>query len=157
MRRFDESVCSWYEPLDSLQGRHHERDCVSNHRRLDCLLNHLCRRRSRKTSKLPVTGLCEGNSPVTDAFQRQRASNKEMLHLMTSSWCRYFRWYGTAWHVYEWQDILWSQGRISLLAYYTISLPSFGRFFRIASTLQVKQFSAGRKYFADNIQYRDMV
>ena len=61
---------------------------------------------------------------------------RKMLHLMTSSWCRYFRWYGTVWHVYEWQDILWPQGRINLLAYYTISLPSLGRFFRIASTLQ---------------------
>ena len=30
-----------------------------------CLLNRLFRRRSKKTSKLSVTGLCEGNSPVT--------------------------------------------------------------------------------------------
>ena len=33
------------------------------------------RRRSKKTSKLHVTGLCEGNSPVTGAFPAQRASN----------------------------------------------------------------------------------
>ena len=32
---------------------------VSNHRRLDCLLNHLFRIRSKKTSKLLVTGLSE--------------------------------------------------------------------------------------------------
>ena len=31
----------------------------------------------RKTSKLRVTGLCEGNSPVTGEFPAQRASNAE--------------------------------------------------------------------------------
>ena len=35
------------------------------------------RRRSKKTSKLRVTGLCEGNSPVTGEFPAQRASNAE--------------------------------------------------------------------------------
>ena len=39
--------------------------CVSNHLRIDCLLNRLFRRRSKKTSKLLLTGLCEGNRPVT--------------------------------------------------------------------------------------------
>ena len=34
-------------------------------------------RRSKKTSKLHVTGLCEGNSPVTDEFPTQRASDAE--------------------------------------------------------------------------------
>ena len=34
-------------------------------------------RRSKKTSKLRVTGLCEGNSPVTGEFPTQRASNAE--------------------------------------------------------------------------------
>ena len=43
----------------SLQWRHNELDGVSNHR-LDCLLNRLFRRRSKKTSKLRVTGLCRG-------------------------------------------------------------------------------------------------
>ena len=42
-----------------------------------CLLNRLFRRRSKKTSKLRVTGLCEGNSPVTGEFPTQRASNAE--------------------------------------------------------------------------------
>ena len=39
---------------------HNEHDDVSNYRHLDCLLNCLFRRRSKKTSKLRVTGLCEG-------------------------------------------------------------------------------------------------
>ena len=34
-----------------------------NHRRLDCLLNRLLRRRSMKTSKFRATGLCAGNPP----------------------------------------------------------------------------------------------
>ena len=49
----------------ALQWRHTEPDDVSNHRRLDSLLNCLLWRRSKKASKLRVTGLCEGNSPVT--------------------------------------------------------------------------------------------
>ena len=39
------------------------------------VLNGLFRRRSKKTSKLRVTGLCVGNSPVTDEFPTQNASN----------------------------------------------------------------------------------
>ena len=45
----------------ALQWRHNERDGVSNHRRLACLLKRLFRRRLKKTSKLRLTGLCEGN------------------------------------------------------------------------------------------------
>ena len=37
--------------------------------------------RSRKTSKLHVTGLCEGNSPVTGEFPAQRASNAENVSI----------------------------------------------------------------------------
>ena len=43
----------------------------------DCLLNRLFRRRSKKTSKLRVTGLCAGNSPVTGEFPAQMVSNAE--------------------------------------------------------------------------------
>ena len=50
-----------------LQWRHNGRDGVSNHRRLDCLHNSLFRSRSKKTSKLYTTGLCEGNSPMTSS------------------------------------------------------------------------------------------
>ena len=44
----------------TLQWRHNERNGVSNHRCFDCLFNRLFRRRSKKTSKLRVTGRCEG-------------------------------------------------------------------------------------------------
>ena len=65
----------------SLQWRHNEPDGTPNYRRLDCLLNSLSRRRSTKTSKLRVTGLCEGNSPVTGEFPAQRASNAENVSI----------------------------------------------------------------------------
>ena len=65
----------------SLQRRHYERGSVSNHRRLDCLLNRLCKRKSKKTSKLRVTGLCEGNPPVNGGFLSQRASNAENVSI----------------------------------------------------------------------------
>ena len=46
-----------------LHWRHNEHDGVSNHQPHGCLLNRLIRRRSKKTSKLRVTGICVGNSP----------------------------------------------------------------------------------------------
>ena len=63
--------------MHTLQWRHNEHDCVSNHQPQDCLLRRWFRRRSKKTSKLRVTGLCEDNSPVTGEFPAQRASNAE--------------------------------------------------------------------------------
>ena len=51
------------------------RDGVSNHQHHHCLLNCSLMRRSKKTSKLRVTGLCAGNSPVTGEFPAQMASN----------------------------------------------------------------------------------
>ena len=49
--------------LLALQWRHNVHDGVSNHQPDGCLLNRLFRRKSKKTSKLRVTGLCVGNSP----------------------------------------------------------------------------------------------
>ena len=54
--------------FDSLQWRHNGHDGVSNHQPHEFLLNLLFRRRSKKTSKFRVTGLCAGNSPVTGEF-----------------------------------------------------------------------------------------
>ena len=48
---------------NSLQWRHKGHNGVSNHQPHHCILNRLFRRRSKKTSKLCVTGLCPGNSP----------------------------------------------------------------------------------------------
>ena len=65
----------------SLLWRHNERDGVSNHKPHDCLLNRLFRRRWKKTSKLHVTGLWVGNSPVTGEFPAQMASNAENISM----------------------------------------------------------------------------
>ena len=49
----------WYaKSVAPLHWRHNGRDSVSNHPPHHCLLNRLFRRRSKKTSKLRVTGLC---------------------------------------------------------------------------------------------------
>ena len=65
----------------ALQWRHNGHDSVSNHQPHDCLLNRLFRRRSKKTSKLRVTGLCAGNSPGTGEFPAQMASNAENVSI----------------------------------------------------------------------------
>ena len=61
---------------------------------------------SKKTSKLHVTGLCEGNPPVTGEFPAQRASNAENV----SIWWRH--------HVFVcfevWGRYLWSGNIYSL-------------------------------------------
>ena len=64
-----------------LQWRHNGYDNVSNHQPHDCLLNRLFRRRSKKTSKLRVTGLCAGNSPGTGEFPAQMASYAENISI----------------------------------------------------------------------------
>ena len=64
-----------------LQWRHNERNGDSNHQPHDCLFNGLFRHRSKKTSKLRVTGLCEGNSPVTGEFPAQGASNADNVSI----------------------------------------------------------------------------
>ena len=64
-----------------LLWRHNGRDSVSNHQPHDCLFNCLFRRRSKKTSKLRVTGLCVGNSPGTGEFPAQMASNAENVSI----------------------------------------------------------------------------
>ena len=65
----------------SLEWRHNDHDGVSNNRPHDCLLNRLFRRRSKKTSKLCVTGLCARNSLVTGEFPAQRNSNADFLSI----------------------------------------------------------------------------
>ena len=68
----------------ALQWRHIECDGVLIHRCLQWLLNCWFRRRPKKTSKVRVTGLCVGNSPVTAEFPTQKASNAENVSIW---WC----------------------------------------------------------------------
>ena len=69
----------------ALQWRHNGHDSVSNHQPHHCLLSGLFRHRSKKTSKLRVTGLCAGNSPGTGEFPAQMASYAENVPI----WWRY--------------------------------------------------------------------
>ena len=80
-----------------LHWRHNEPDSVSNHQPHDCLLNWLFRRRSKKTSKLHITGLCVGNSLGTGEFPTQMASKAENV----SIWWRH---HASLWHylLYKW-------------------------------------------------------
>ena len=85
----------------SLLWRHKGLDGVSDHQFHECSLNRLSKRRSKKTSKLRVTGLCVGNSPVTGEFPAQRASNAENV----SIWWRHhendriiMRWIVARWY-----------------------------------------------------------
>ena len=73
-------VCPSCQSL-TLQWRHNEHDGVSNHQPHNCLLNLLSKRRSKKTSKLRVTGLCAENSPVIGEFSAQRASEAENVSI----------------------------------------------------------------------------
>ena len=65
----------------SLRWRHNDHAGVSNHQPPGCLLNRLFRRKSKKTSKLRVTGLCAGNSPGTGEFSAQMASYAENVSI----------------------------------------------------------------------------
>ena len=73
----------------SLQWRHNGHDSVSNHQPYHCLLSRLFRHRSKKNSKLTVTGLCAGNSPVTGDFPAQRARNAENVSIW---WLNHVWW-----------------------------------------------------------------
>ena len=77
----------------TLQWRHNEHDGISNHQHLECLFNRLFRHTTKKTSKLRVTGLCEGNSPGTGDFPAQRASNAENVFI----WGRHHAWKDSEW------------------------------------------------------------
>ena len=65
----------------SLRWRHNGRDSVSNHQPRHCLLSFSFRRRSKKTSKLRVTGLCVGISPGNGEFPAQMARNAENVSI----------------------------------------------------------------------------
>ena len=78
---FSKAYSSWQHTKHPLQWHHNGRDDVSKHQLHDCLLSRLFRRRSKKISKLRVTGLCAGNSPMIYEFPAQMASNAENVSI----------------------------------------------------------------------------
>ena len=85
------NLCKWNLPVsdglatqrirNTLQWNRNGLDGVSNHQPHHCLLSRLFRCRSKKTSKLRVTGLCTGNSPGTSEFPAQMTSNAENVSI----------------------------------------------------------------------------
>ena len=78
-----ESSCChrWHWWLSLWQWRYNGCDSVSDHQLHDCILNRLFRRKSKKTSKPRVNGLCAGNSLGTAEFPAQMASNAENVSI----------------------------------------------------------------------------
>ena len=87
-------IAFYKQHIEPLRWRHNGRDGISNHQPHHCLLNRVFRRRSKKTSKLCVTGLCGGNSPGTGEFPAQMASNAENV----SIWWRHHAFMMKPWH-----------------------------------------------------------
>ena len=75
----DRTLCALV--MVALRWRHNHHAGVSNHQPHGCLFNRLFRRKSKKTSKLRVTGLCAGNSPGTGEFPAQMASYAENVSI----------------------------------------------------------------------------
>ena len=94
---FDDVIMFWrsdeylIEIRWTLRWRHNERDGVWNHQPNDCLLNRLFRFRSKETSKLRVTGLCAGNSPVTCEFSHKGPVTRKMFPFDCVIICTHFR------------------------------------------------------------------
>ena len=80
-RRRAVEFCVTLRFQNSLRWRHNWRHRVSNHQPHHCLLSRLFRRRSKRTSKLRVTGLCVGNSPEAGEFPVQMTSNAENVSI----------------------------------------------------------------------------
>ena len=74
----------------SLQWCHNERDIISNHRRLECLLSRLFRRRLKKITKLRLTD----HPPVVGGFPSQRTSNAQNASI---SWRHHVVSTGACW------------------------------------------------------------
>ena len=61
----------------TLQWRHNDRGCVSNHQTHDCLLDRLFRHRSKTTSKLRVTGPVTANEVMQYATVLKEQSGRK--------------------------------------------------------------------------------
>ena len=80
-RKTDKCSCFHIPICITEQSSHNELDGVSDHQPHDCILNRLFRRRPKKISKLRVTELFAGNSPLTGEFPTQKASNAENVSI----------------------------------------------------------------------------
>ena len=116
-----------------------------NHQPHRCLLNRLFGRRSKKTSKLRVTGLCVGNSPGTGEFPAQMASNAESV----SIWWRHHEtvivvWITEFYIKLKWLDSSDYEGQIDIQV-----CEFFSGHWVIMATVETNQLRA--KFFKVNI------
>ena len=141
--RFKPSLADRCESI-SLWWRHNGRDSVSNHQPHDCLLNRLFRRRSKKTSKLRVTGLCASNSPGTGEFPAQMASNAKnvsiwwrhhVLSVVSVTWSTSQRVIGGIW--YEIRKFIWLILPVNEYHYMRVFIAACGEYSRLSEVLCV--------------------
>ena len=111
---------------------------MSNHRHLDCLLNRLFKGWSKKTSKLRVNGLCEGNSLVTSEFPTQRVSNVEIVsiwlchHVLAPSECWEFIANGNIFVIF------WSIMALIVKTWLTFGVEKINGYLNSLSTVNVR-------------------
>ena len=87
--------------VNTLQWCHNECDSVSNHQRLDCLLNRSLRRRSKKLIKAPSHWPLRGESTGDRRIALTKGQySPKWFHLMSLSWrllqmsqCRVVIWW----------------------------------------------------------------
>ena len=90
--------CVWLYTYITMTS-YNDHDGVSNHQPHGCLLNRLFRRRSKKTSKLRVTGLCGGIHRDRWIPRTKGQLHGKCFHVMASSWFPLIKWYiaGNSW------------------------------------------------------------
>ena len=99
---FSKSSCYRNHKDRPFRWRHNDHAGVSNHQPHGCLLNRLFRRKSKKTSKLRVTGLCAGNSPGTGEFPAQMASYAKNVSIW---WRHHALRRSTRWLLWVWYSL----------------------------------------------------
>ena len=81
--------CGFRNGVTFLRVVYNGHDGVSNHQPPDCLINRLFGLRSKKISKLRVTGLCAGDRWMSRTNGQKRG---KCFHLMKSSWTVIYRY-----------------------------------------------------------------
>ena len=79
-------LCEWGVGVYFLGGGHFQQ-CVSNHRKFDCLFNMFFQTNSKENIKAPYNQLLGGESTMTNGFHFAKASNMENYSM---SWHHYY-------------------------------------------------------------------
>ena len=125
----------------SLQWHHNGHDSISDHQPHDCLLNRLFRHRSKKTSKLRITGLCVGN------FTGDRWNPVNSPHKWPVTW----KMFPFADVIMSTTDMVWVQG-ISVLEFlFWNFLTILNRIFHDKSFMIDKKLKLPSSWSSDHI------